>query len=163
MDRTERDPLDDRNALEQRLGQWRPAPLGLDRDRMMFEAGRASAGFDSLRLFALGSIAGLLLVALGLGGLFVHERSQRQAVEAELAAVLHSPNVDRATSAVPTVPVVVAADPNSYLVLTRRMIDSAPDEIPFVASTSSPAQPLLPDEPPLTPLRVRQIGRLIDL
>ncbi|SIO60484.1 hypothetical protein SAMN05444166_6409 [Singulisphaera sp. GP187] len=161
MDPTDRDPLVDRNAFEQRLGQWRPAAGGLDRDRMLFEAGRASAGDASLRRFAVGSIAGLLVVALGLGGLLVHERSQRRFVEAELAAVRHPVNVDRPTSPAPTV--VVAADPNSYLVLTRRMIDSAPDEFPFTASLPAPAQPSLPDEPPLTPLRARQLGRVIEL
>ena len=69
----------DLSELERRLAAWRPAAGALDRDRMLYEAGRAAARADgrvqSWRL----ATAALVLLAVGLGGLLVHERSQRHA------------------------------------------------------------------------------------
>jgi hypothetical protein len=158
MEPAEREPQESLNALEHRLGQWRPASGILGRDRMMFEAGRAAARSDSRRLFGLVSSGCLLLVAVGLGGLLVHERNQRQALEAVLAAK------GQATEVAPPASTVVApADPNSYLMLTHRMIGSSPDDDLSAPSAPSPARPSLPTAPPLTPLRSRRLGGGIEL
>ena len=86
IERTGRDPEGDLSALERRLGNWRPAAGVVDRDRMLFEAGRAAARNESWGRFGGLSSAFLALVALGLGGLLVREQGNRRALEATVAA-----------------------------------------------------------------------------
>src|SRR4029077_18348169 len=73
------------SPFEERLRSWVPSARGLDRDRMLFEAGRAQ-GQESLRartsarLWKLATAAALLL-ASGLGMAWHSERSQRRDLE----------------------------------------------------------------------------------
>jgi hypothetical protein len=75
---------DELSGLERRLSGWRPSDRDLHTDAMLFEAGKA-AGRSRKRPF-LGLTVGVFLAALALGsGLWgLHERSQRQALVAEL-------------------------------------------------------------------------------
>ena len=63
------DHENDLTDLERRLAAWRPAPGSLDRDRMLFEAGRAGVQIvDRTRFWRLATAASTL-VAVTLGGL----------------------------------------------------------------------------------------------
>jgi hypothetical protein len=155
-ERTE--PLSD---LERRLRSWEPASGGLDRDCMLFEAGRAAAGRTvgpgrSVRLWRLATAAAVV-AALGLGQGWRTERLHRQAVELLLAAELPRP--------VPTAqarpsrpprhePSVTPIDPSSYLALVRRTAPPGPAPLPGPPGDTS-GQPIDPggvsSQPPLRP------------
>ena len=83
------------SSLEERLRSWVPSPGGLDRDRMLFEAGRAEvqgpiqAG-TSARLWKYATAAAVLL-ASGLGMAWHNERSQRRALELTFARLAPPP------------------------------------------------------------------------
>ncbi len=83
-------------ALERRLADWRPTAGALDRDRMLYNAGRAAAGVRPLRLAA----AALLLVSLGLGDLAVQQRS----LLGRERAVLRTSEPDASSSRRPSPP-----------------------------------------------------------
>jgi hypothetical protein len=104
------------------------------------------------------STAASMLVALGLGFQLVRERAERGRLE-QLLAARTAPRI--AESAPPGVvaplPEVVA-DPDSYLVLTRRLLAGLDDPAPSPERRPEPVPASL--EPPLTPLRVRDIDRL---
>ncbi len=80
IEHPDHDPEIDLSAVERRLAAWRPAAGGLDRDRMLYEAGRNAARADgrvqSWRL----ATAALVLMAVGLGGMLARERSQRRGI-----------------------------------------------------------------------------------
>jgi len=155
------------NAMERRLAAWRPASGGLDRDRMLYEAGRAAARADgrvqSWRL----ATAALILMVVGLGGLMMHERSQRHAMEVALAART------RPSQSAPTVPLLSATTaiepfaPSSYFALTSRLAQGNPDmSSPDIELEPEPHRPatspsdLLPQRRPLQP---RDLQRVLDL
>jgi hypothetical protein len=155
-DRTE--PL---SELEHRLRMWQPSSGGLDRDRMLFEAGRAAAlrtvgPGGSVRLWRLATAASVL-AALGLGQGWRTERLHRQAVELSLAAEMPPPfSMDRARFAPsprpePSVPPI---DPSSYLALARRADPIGPAPLPGPPGGTS-GQPIDPGgvstQPPLRP------------
>jgi hypothetical protein len=162
----------DLRALERRLAGWKPSAGALDRDRMLYDAGRAAAGIHRWRLAA----AALLLVSLGLGGLamrqrvlidrdrvlLAHERAQRLELETALAAWTAAPR----PSAADTPPVGPPA-PGSYLALTARLAADGIDA-PWPAAESEPA-PRPPavgptaDEWRPVPLRTQDIQRILDL
>jgi hypothetical protein len=132
----------DLTVLEHRLAAWQPAGRALDRDRMLYDAGRAAAEAESsLRSWRLATAA-LVLVVIGLGGLLVYERSllaqerfllarersQRSALETALAARTSAseplppappPRVE--TSEIEPLP------PTSYFALASRLARSAGD------------------------------------
>ena len=76
---------DEMKAFEERLGSWVPSLGNVDRERMLFEAGRASglqstpwaAGSQLWRL----ATAATLLLSVGLGLAWQHERGRNQALE----------------------------------------------------------------------------------
>src|SRR5437868_1881156 len=75
---------DDLTDLERRLADWRPDAAGLDPDALLFAAGRASIRPSPTR-FVWPAIAGCMaVVALGMGGWAVKERTGRL----ELAALM---------------------------------------------------------------------------
>lgn len=153
------------NALEQRLGGWQPMPGTLNRDRMMFEAGRAAAQRGTFRLVAIG---GLMLLVAGLGGLLAHERSQRQVLEGLLAMQAQSsdftpPKPDSPVLVPPASPVVVELDPDSYLALTHRRTGSILDDFSAAAQEPLPTRSTAPLDPPLSPLRARTLGGSLEL
>src|SRR5205814_842686 len=109
MDTSGRAPQGDLNDLERRLAGWRPAASGLDRDRLMFEAGRASARPG--RRERIGSVS-LACLALVLGVLLAQERAQRRAGTA--GPVTTAPSPSPAVSPASSSP-ALAPDPDSYL------------------------------------------------
>ncbi len=159
------DPLEDNpegplSDLERRLEQWRPSPGSLDRDRMLFDAGRASARAESWGRLGLALAASFALVAVAMGGLLVRERGYRHALEVTLAERTRapaSPEVDLPP------PSFAEPAPNSYLALSRRILASGlvelPPEAPNAPRGEIPERP----EPPLTPLSTRGRGGLMDL
>ena len=84
MDTTGFDPDGNLNELEEPLAALRPLTGNLSRDRMLFEAGRASALAVARRRFLMFSSAGMV-VLVGLGLSLVRERSRRQAFEVAFA------------------------------------------------------------------------------
>jgi hypothetical protein len=158
---TDRDPKDNLSALEQRLASWRPTPAagGVDRDRMLFEAGRAAAGGRS-GWFASACLA---LLALGLGGLLARERGNRRDLEAALAARVDAPPGPSPAAAVAPPARTVALAPDSYLVLTQRMLAAGIEDPTLRASNPAPGHPLVHPEPALSPLDARRLGGSLDL
>jgi hypothetical protein len=173
-DRDENPIGPDLTALERRLSGWRPSAGSLDRDRMLYDAGRAAAGAGARpwRLMA----ASLLLATLGLTALLAHEhsslgrerallaheRAQRQELETALAART-GPSTATATEYAAAEPPA----PSSYLVLTARLVagvdDPAPPHViddpergaPAPAPERGPARP--------SPFRPQDLRRVLDL
>jgi hypothetical protein len=161
-------------ALERRLAGWKPSATALDRDRMLYDAGRAAAGARPWRL----ATAALLLVSLGLGGLSVqqrallgrerallaHERARRLELETVLAGRIE---VSRPSSPVVDVPPIGSSTPGSYLALTARLADGVAD-VPWPGGAAEPA-PQRPVPGPAgeewhpSPLRPQDIRRILEL
>ncbi len=127
--------------LENRLRRLQPAAAGLDRDRLLFEAGRAAQQGLTLRAPLVLATACLLVAAFA--GLWWSEHRQRVAYQTELA------NLQRAQSPprfheldLPPAPVQVAeADPDSYLALRQLLsgeLDSTPSTKPRSTIQASP-------------------------
>jgi hypothetical protein len=162
MDTTEHGPEDDLTDLERRLARWRPAAVGLDRDGMLFEAGRAAARAEVRAWTGLASSAALALVAAGLGVLLVRERVQRQALEVRIAQQISTPKASSPGLPAPAAPPIVAQppSPDSYLALTHRLQTAGLDE------ALAPGSGTPPDRSPAVPeptLRVRDVGGLLKL
>ncbi|MDB5352760.1 MAG: hypothetical protein JWN86_4007 [Planctomycetota bacterium] len=150
MDRSE----NDLNALEARLGSWRPAPASLDRDRMLFLAGRASAGSEMRgRLVAISAV-GLAMLAIGLGGLLVSEHGRRLKLERVIAEQVRDVVPSRDEVELVATPALPPAA-NSYLALSQRFLALAEGRmLPVLAS---PGQGGSPDrKPPLSPMGARR-------
>ena len=133
---------DDLKALEDRLTAWRPASGSLDRDRMLYDGGRAAGrGEGPIRSWRMATAA-LLLLTIGLGGLLVHqgslldrerallaqERSRRRATETAIAA---RPAAQEPSPPTPS-PTLAATkfeplSPTSYFVMTSRMASDVSD------------------------------------
>ena len=163
MDPTGSDPEADLTGLEEALARLRPSPIPLNRDRLLFEAGRA-AGRAERRGWARGIAAAFALAALGLGGLLARERGERRDLEVKIASpdarAPSSPRVPPATvDDRPTGP----AGPNSYLALTRHLATGGFDTMPIERPAVTPPRvPFGPTEPPAM-LRSRAIGELLEL
>jgi hypothetical protein len=156
----------DLSRLERRLGDWSPSLGGLDRDRLLFEAGRADSAARDRRLvkaLLTFSIA-TALAAFGLGTAWrlEHDRGDRLTAELALARLEAIPPL--AAPYRPTPPLAVsseAPDPSSYLALSRRIangrIDFDRPDRPTTTAGGKPSHPR-PD-----PLRVGDRDRLLDL
>ena len=164
MDSTGSDREADLNDLEEALAQLRPSSVALDRDRLIFEAGRAAGRAERRGWVGPATAAAFALVAIGLGGLWVRERVQRRGLEETIAGLdaraLSPPRVQPATAVeAPS----AQPGPNSYLVLTRHLtsggMEARPIERTGVPSARSSDKPA---EPPAT-LRLRAIGGLLEL
>jgi hypothetical protein len=146
-------PADDLNALADRLRGWQPSTGGLDRDRLIFEAGRAAglaearASFHR-RFWPLAMAASLLLAT----GLFM----TRHPEPVEVAEV--SPQPPRPIVVSPPIPPI---DPNSYLALTRQIAAGGLDPIRRDSPRPESDPSISVDRPP--PLRARDIDRLLNL
>lgn len=149
-------PRDDLTGLERRLAAWRPSAGGLDRDRLLYEAGRAAARSEAgarLRL-AMGSVAAAAIVAVGLGGWLAVERGRRQALELALSrpgGESHGQAVEPGRMPEPEPPVVrgprladapapeaAPPSPGSYLALTRHALADAAGPGSSGAATDAP-------------------------
>lgn len=140
---------DDLNDLERRLAAWQPAADGLDADRLLFAAGRASV---RSRLAWPMLAAGLALGALGLGTWGASERTERLA----LAQLVHERSVP---APVPVMPEPSPEPPSPHSVLaSHRLLERGLDAWP--APASGPESPLSPSRPVL---RAGQTDALLDL
>lgn len=130
-------------AVELRLSGWQPNTAGLQRDSLLFEAGRASA-----QRAVLGPAAGALVLAvvsLALGTAWWSEHAGRETAEKELARVLNPPAAARPHELdEPPAPVQLAElAPHSYLAL-RQLLSEGGEAL--AAPTSGNAEPS-PDKP----------------
>lgn len=169
MDSSSRHSDDAMNALGQRLRGWQPASAGLDRDRLLYDAGRAAAQAErTLGRWHL-STAALTLLALGLGMAWVRERGANHALgkalaQAEAARKSGAP-WERAIPAGGSAPMLVTSgpvDPSSYLALTLGLTGvEAPQDggVESIERTHVPALGV----PPLIRYRVRGVDGTIDL
>lgn len=157
MDTPGFDPQRDLNDLERPLSRLRPASIGLSRERMLFEAGRASASAGRRRSAFAFTTAALSVAVVVLGGLLLHERSRRQALEVELAALPERPAPSRpGPSLSPPVLVASAVEASdSYLMLSRRIQAEGIEERRPSVAPSPEGRPLPDPNPPITPTRVR--------
>ncbi len=154
---------DQLSSLEERLRLWVPSAGGLDRERMLFEAGRADG---RARLWKLATAASILL-ASGLGVGWIHERGQRRAPEPE-----NSRTLPPAASSVSTPEIVTqhrepetVIDPSSYLGLIRQLkrLEGAADFEPHRAAPHSASKVHSAVLPSTTPLRPYDFDRVISL
>jgi hypothetical protein len=158
-------------SLEDRLRQWVPDAAGLDRDRMLFEAGRAQAlgsirAESRARLWKLAAAAAVVL-AVGSGFAWHNERNQRLALELALAGapVTLPATVRSAPELMTEHPKREVADPSSYLVLVRQVTnqEDCAEPLPHATTPKAVANPRFADLPATTPLRPRDLNRVISL
>lgn len=151
------DPL---NGLERQLAGLKPSPLAIDRDRMMYLAGRASAAQSVRgRLAGAASLSVLAILCGGIAVMFATERGRR--IELERLVAERS----RKDSANPRLEVIVAQSPpapSSYLALSQ--MGFGPDEEPSAPLASDPVRLAgsMYREPPLSPLSARARGGLAE-
>jgi hypothetical protein len=175
MQTPEHDPRSDLTPLERRLAAWQPATGALDRDRMLYEAGRAAALVEargpSQPLTQRLATAALALAAVGLGGLWVHERADRHALEQVLASRMGASESTPAPG--PPVPEPLpdwitdgrdsgALSPSSYLVLTARLVQGRGEDPSLAAEVPRDRQTRNVPKPHLAPLRPRDFDRVLE-
>jgi hypothetical protein len=119
-------PAGDLNDLERRLAEWRPSPSGLEVDRLMFAAGRASARSGQSRWIWPLVSAGLALTAVALGMGLAHERAARMELAMQLrdsapAAIPARGSELGPAESPPTSP--TQAPPASYLAARRALTE----------------------------------------
>ncbi|GIW86433.1 MAG: hypothetical protein KatS3mg108_0757 [Isosphaeraceae bacterium] len=112
---------DELSELERRLAGWQPAaPTNLSRERMLFEAGRASA-VSARGPWTLSACLAMVCASLGAG--WAAERSGRIQAENVAARLTprEAPTAIEPTSSIPppTMP-RRPPDPSSYFALTQR-------------------------------------------
>jgi hypothetical protein len=169
---------DDSGELERRLRSWQPSLGGLDRDRMLFDAGRAAARAARPPLLRarwplVSAAAALLACALGVA--WNAERAGRRELEIALGEASQRQN-DRNEGARDEVASARIGEPDtahdhrpldssSYLVLVRQLVPTHGEtgqprnEVPLEARRLRPVLP--PREP--SPLGVRDLKRVIPL
>jgi hypothetical protein len=158
-------PEYDPSGFERRLASWLPAASALDRDRMLFEAGRAAARAESRGGVWPSAAVGLVALLAGLGGVLARERAQRQALEAALAARPPAQALVFAS----TPPRVALLEPgggrlgpSSYFVLTTRLASGELD-FPPVALKPEAERPSRGTGAQSPTLRPRGFERVLDL
>jgi hypothetical protein len=181
IDKPNREVDRDLTAMEHRLATWRPSPGALDRDRMLYDAGRAAAMAETrVRAWRLATAA-LALISIGLGGLLAHERSlltreqallalersQRRSLESAPAA---GTGTAERSSPAPTPGDSLPAEtlaPTSYFVLTSRLARSAGDlsslDVEIEPATHRPVTRPSETLPTPGPLRPGDVRRVLDL
>ena len=158
MDAWESGPENELTDLERRLTRWQPTAAGLNRDRVMYESGRAAARADVKASAALFATAAVVIVSAVLGTMLVRERAARNALEGQIARL--GPPPGRITT--PIEPpdshfVLRAPEPESYLALTHRGRTDQLDDVPF--ERPAPAHGRSPEFEP--PLRMRNVGGVL--
>jgi hypothetical protein len=159
------DPVsrDDLTRLESRLADWAPSTPALNRDRVLFEAGRASVRPGRSRTCA----AGLAVLAIAFGAWAVHERSQRRSLEVALRERTHALQLVQSRQVVAPEPSTPLPDrapaPDSYLSLSHRLATLGLDDVRDASPPSDEARPLQRPAGVLTPLSIRRDGGLADL
>jgi hypothetical protein len=169
-------------ALEHRLAAWRPSAGALDRDRMLYDAGRAAALAGSrIRSWRLATAA-LALISVGLGGLLAQQRSllaRERSLLAQERSQRHAPETARsarpgasepsppAPSPAAESPAIEPPSPTSYFALTSRLARSAGDpsslDVEIEPEPHRPAGDHSVILPYPVPLRPQDIQRVLDL
>jgi hypothetical protein len=151
-------------ALEARIAAWKPSSGGLDHDRLLFEAGRASAGSSRGWRTATGC---LILTLAALGSLMVRERHRfiqhTQALQTELTAARSESlqkMAPREAVAMADLAVDLTVARASYLDLTRRLASG--ETLDAIDRPDQPTPSILAPDPG-RPLRARDSDRLRDL
>jgi hypothetical protein len=159
-------------AIEERLRSWVPSAGGLDRDRMLFEAGRAEVQGpvrDNVGswLWRFATAASLLL-ASSLGWAWQNERSQRRALELTVTR-LASPSPASLGSTVELMTKrqerETSVDPMSYLALVRKVnrLEESPT-FEQKRAEPGPVQKMNATSPPRpVPMRPHDFDRVIAL
>lgn len=132
---TNSSPFSDLNELERRLAGWQPSTFGLDRDRMLFAAGRNSASHGWKKLAWPALSGGLAILATVLGISLVRERSVRLEIVSGLKPArpdIHDRHVVLADNA----PVAEPPAPASYLA-TSHLLSDGLDQWPILAKVDS--------------------------
>jgi hypothetical protein len=133
-------PAGDLNHLERRLAEWQPSPTGLEVDRLMFAAGRASARSSRGRFVWPIVSAGLALMAVALGIGLAHERAARQELAMQLRDSAPAVAPARASELGPAESPPTQAPPTSYLA-TRRALTENLDAWPMTAHLVGEGEP----------------------
>jgi hypothetical protein len=160
MDTTGFDPQGRLNELERPLSGLRPVTVGLNRDRMLFDAGRAAARADARGRF-LTLAAAALAVVTGLGLSLFIERSRRHSLEVALAGFEHRQQSPPSSSIPPVSIATNDASPYSYRALS--LLENSGGLCEF----RPPIGALQPDRAPpgaeaeRAPLRVRDTEKLL--
>jgi hypothetical protein len=162
MDTPEPGPAREINELEATLAPLRPVAANLSRDRMLFEAGRASAGFDARHRFLIATSTSLLIALIGAGGLLVHERARRHGLEIELGARHHEPTSPWTDAVEPELLPRSEISPTSYLALSRHIQPGGMDDTSSIVEGDGPGHPAT-DLAPTVPIRIRDTQRALDL
>ncbi|MGO9466531.1 MAG: hypothetical protein ACLQIB_16005 [Isosphaeraceae bacterium] len=178
-DHANREHEQDLSALANRLTAWRPSTGALDRDRMLYEAGRAAARAEAPgRPWRLATAA-LAVAALGLFGLLVHERSlrvherfvlaqerSRHSALGRVVAVRIEGSAPSADGAAAT-PAIEPLSPSSYFVLASRLskgvVELSSPDFGSHAGPHRPAPGPLETIPQPAPLRPGDVERVLDL
>src|SRR5262245_11367710 len=123
-------PPGDLNDLERRLTEWRPSSAGLEVDRLMFAAGRASARSGRSRFVWPIVSAGLALTAVALGIGLAHERAARRELAMQLRDSAPAVAPARGSEPGPAESPPTQSPPSSYLA-TRRVLTDDLDSWPI--------------------------------
>lgn len=135
------------NEIENRLALWKPAATALDRDTLLYEAGRAAGRAEMRSHIVHGSLACSLIAIVVLGGTLVRDRPRNDAIKPNRGGAII---IESATNAAPN-PDAIAIDrgwepapilsTDSYLALSRAAgsggFESAPRPNPSESSTRS--------------------------
>ena len=167
IDKRPPDPENDLTPLERRLTAWQPAAGGLNRDHVLYSAGRASALAEArARLWKLATAASLLAAAT-LGTLLARERSQRTALEGPTTIQTNRPTSELLVVSSHQLALIETPGPNSYLVLSSRLAAKGPDPSLFDAGldTDTPKHPSasIKSSPSFEPLRPRDLEQALEL
>ena len=159
-------------ALEERLGSWVPSAGSLDRERMLFLAGRASSldarrFVNRSRVWRLSTAAAILLAAL-MGLAWQHDRQRIRSLE-EIILAQDSKPAGRLEIQLEPEPVPKnnnqPIDPTSYLGLVRQLkmqsMNGGPIE--FATTPASRSSGPTSSVPAPEPLRPRDLDRVISL
>jgi hypothetical protein len=168
VDKKGHDLEDDLTALERRVAAWRPAAGLLNRDRTLFDAGRAAALAEGRsRVWQLATAASALLTVT-LGALLAHERADRVALESRTAALAATQNPEPPMQTPIDLARIEPAEPNSYLALTTQLAKGSRDLFSLDNELESQPRHRPPDAssssaPTLEPLRPIDVERVLDL
>jgi hypothetical protein len=160
MDTPEHDSRQDLSEVEKRLAAWRSAPAALDRDRLLYEAGRAAARSESRSRLSLSAAACLGVATLVLGGQYVRERERGDTLERRLASLTAPPVVP---SPAISQPASLAPVADSYWTLSRNMPALLFEDTRSSSAPTPGGRLSAPAAVPLTPLGTQSTSDLLHL
>lgn len=162
MDSTGHDREDDliEHELEQPLTALEPLPGALNRDRMLFEAGRASAQAGARARFLM-LAAATVAVSIGLGLSLFSERSGRHALELAIAD-LERKQVSAPIDTIAPAPVAVNdSPPYSYRALSLVQFPGDSYDPDPAEKSLQPGRASAGSNAAQVPLRVRDTAKVL--